>query len=613
MSRLRQPNKRRRLVARWALLCVVVTIAISAAVAASNRRDARPVPAVGTASEGVTNVLGGAGQASASPIRFADVSATRGISFRHFPAARESLLPEDMGSGVACGDYDGDRYCDLYFVNTSGPAVPGAAMDARAGRSRLYRNVGGERFEDVTDAAGVGFVGLGMGAAWGDYDNDGDADLYVTAYGANVLYRNNGDGTFTDVTAAAGVQDERFSTGCSWGDFDRDGHLDLYVCNYVAFAYRAEDRGVMERQYASEQPFTLNPSSYPPQPNALFRNRGDGTFEEVAVVAGVANPTGRSLSAAWLDMNNDGWPDLYVANDVSENGVYLNRRDGTFEDIGPSSLAADYRGAMGVAVGDIDDDLDLDLVITHWIAQENALYRNMLLDGVMQSGGRTWFIDDADNVGLGQISLDMVGWATSFCDFDHDGRRDLWIVNGHTMEEEADHRRLRPQAPLVFEARADGKYVEVAGASGAAWARPMVGRGGAQLDFDRDGRMDLVLCVHGGSPLLLRNESAAAGNWVAVELRQRGGNTAALGARVYVTAGGTTRMDELGSSPSYLSQNEPVVHFGIGAAERVDVVRIVWPDGAEEELRRVPVNERLRFEHRADYRAVRAAGVAEGA
>ncbi len=427
------------------------------------------------------------------------------------------------------------------------------------------------------------------------------------------MFENLGDGSFRNVTQERAVQDARFSAGCSWADYDRDGDLDLYVCNYVDFVFREQHRGLVTRQYAAEQPYTLNPSAYRPQPNALFRNRGDGTFEEVAAAVGVADPTGRSLSASWVDLNNDGWVDLYVANDVSNNGVFLNKGDGTFEDIGAASLAADYRGAMGIAVSDFDMDLDQDLLITHWIAQENALYRNMTLDPMLGSGAGNagpalreaqsglrvglWFMDGADECGLGQISLDMVGWATGFCDFDNDGRRDLWLVNGSTFERAEDHRYLKPQRPFIFWNRGGDGYVDVAAQTSARLARPFVGRGGAHVDFDRDGLVDLIIVVHGGPAIVLGNISAPTGHWSRIKLRQTGGNTYALGARVYITAGGRTQMAEVGSSSSYLSQDELTLHFGLGDAERVESLRIVWPDGTQEVHTDLPVDRERQFVH----------------
>lgn len=595
-------NKRRLLLLRWTVVTVALTALVGVLVAWSSRPSRTAVSAVGGEEDGVTSVLARDVGDVRVPIRFEDVTERVGLRFHHFPVERASLLPEDMGSGVAIGDYDNDGFPDVYLVNFSGSAEPGATLDRSQGSARLYRNVAGQYFEDVTDHAGVGFVGYGMGAAWGDFDSDGDLDLYVTAWGDNVLYENVG-GTFRDVTAQTGTNDPRFSAGCVWSDYDRDGNLDLYVTNYVDFRYESGQRGRTERQYATEQPYTLNPSAYEPQPNALFRNKGDGTFEDVSVAAGVADPTGRSLSASWAGFDNDGWPDLYVANDVSNNGVFRNRRDGTFEDIGAKSLAADYRGAMGIAVADVDDDLDLDLLITHWIAQENALYRNMLLDSRVgpSDGGRLWFLDAADEEGLGQSSLDMVGWATGFCDFDNDGRRDVWIVNGSTLEDAGDHRSLVPQRPLLFWNRPGHGYVDVAAQAADVLAIPMVGRGGAQVDFDRDGRVDLLFLTHGGAAVALRNVSDSVDHWLRVDLTQTNGNTAALGARVVVNAGGVARMSEVGAGSSYLSQSESTLHFGLGQQDRVDELTIIWPDGTEETHVDMTADQTIAFRHAARY------------
>ena len=597
-----RPNKRRRLLVRWAIVSAIALAAtITWAVATRDDDDEAVLP--GADVRGLTSVLSQARPAGPSPIRFKDATAESGIAFHHFPTKRQSLLPEDMGSGVAAGDFDDDGFVDLFFVNFSGNVTPDAPLDPARGGARLYRNIDGRRFEDVTARAGVGFVGYGMGAAWGDHDNDGDLDLYVTAYGNNVLYENRGDGTFTDVTDRCGVQDPRFSAGCAWSDYDRDGDLDLYVCNYVAFMFRSTDRARSKRQYSTEQPYTLNPSAYRSLPNSLFRNNGDGTFTDVAAEAGVADPNGRGLSAAWVDFDNDAWPDLYVANDVSNNGVFRNRRDGTFEDIGPGSLAADYRGAMGIAVADFDNDLDQDLLITHWLAQENALFRNLIIDPMHGDDAprEARFLDSADRHGLGQISLDMVGWATGFCDFDNDGHLDLWIVNGSTLEPADDHSRLEPQPQLLFWNQGDERFIDVAAQACPALAEPFVGRGGARLDYDRDGRPDLVILRHGGDAMLLQNVSESDGRWFRVELRQTGGNTRALGARVYVTAGGRTQMAEIGSSASYLSQDEPTLHFGLGEASTVDSIRIVWPDGTEETHADLPVDRTRRYDHRPNY------------
>ncbi len=615
-------NKRHRLLVAWTLRSGVVLVAV-VVVSIATLGDKEEAVLPGAEVDGLTSMLTRKAGTDDSTIRFEDRSTESGITFRHFPAQRSSLLPEDMGSGVACGDYDGDGLTDVFLVNFAGPItepLPGAEKGftaqqpehtaqhmAQGGGNiascRLYRNVGDFRFEDVTESSGLGLIAFAMGAAWGDYDNDGDLDLYVTAYGNNALFANDGHGRFVDVTAETGTQDDRFSTGCSWSDYDRDGDVDLYVSNYVAFEFREADRDVTTRQYGSEQPYTLNPSAYAPQPNSLFRNDGDGRFTNVADTAGVANPTGRSLAISWADLSNDGLPDLYIANDVSNNGVYRNRGDGTFEDVGPASLAGDYRGAMGLAVDDFDGDQDLDLLVTHWIAQENALFRNMLIDPLFdaQAATRLWFLDSADELGLGQQSLDTVGWATGFVDFDNDGKRDLWVVNGSTFATLEDRRVLIPQRSLIFRNRGRTGYIEVGATTCKRLSEPMVGRGGAMADFDRDGRVDLIIQQHGGAPVVLRNTSDSGGHWLAVRLRQNKHNRFALGARVYVVSQHGTQMVEIGASPSYLSQDDVTGHFGLGPDPSIEAIRIVWPDGSEERHDHPKLDQTITYQHDPKY------------
>jgi hypothetical protein len=426
---------------------------------------------------------------------------------------------------------------------------------------------------------GLAAPGRANGAAWADFDGDGDLDLYVTAWGENRLYRNDEHG-FVDVASAAGVDDAGFGTGIAWFDANGDEWIDLYVCNYVNFEYRKEDLARREKQYGAEVPFTLNPSSYKPQPNRLFRNNRDGTFTDIAVEAGVDDPTGRSLGAAPFDFDLDGDVDLYVANDVSANGVFLNRGDGTFKDIGASSLAADYRGAMGMAVGDMDRDNDFDLFVTHWIAQENAAFENMHSENWKDKDGqrRMFFMDSAEMLGLGQISLKTVGWSTGFADLDSDGLDDLWVVNGHTLEDEADSTRLRPQRMQLFRQVPGEGFFDLGAAACDSVAVPLAGRGGASADFNGDGLIDLLAVECGGEPRLLRNNTENPGNHLIIQLRQPGPNTRALGAIVRVSTPAGTQMRQVGGQAAYLSQDMLDLHFGLGQADQARV-EVVWPDG----------------------------------
>ncbi len=287
-------------------------------------------------------------------VKFIDVTEQAGIRFEHFHGVRSTQLPEDMGSGAAWGDYDGDGYPDLYVVDVAGPLTASAEEISHSpGGNRLYHNNGDGTFTDVTKKAGVGFKGIGMAAAWADYDNDGWLDLVVTSYDRVILYHNNGDGTFTDVSARAGLDKFRgFWTGAAWGDYDRDRNVDLFVCGYVKYQYHPEDLKKTSLQYSTVVPYTLNPAAYPPERKLLLHNNGHGTFTEVANQAGVDDPIGRSLSAAWYDFDGDGWPDLYVANDLWGSKLYLNLHNGKFKDVTRDVGLSDFRGQMGIAIGD---------------------------------------------------------------------------------------------------------------------------------------------------------------------------------------------------------------------------------------------------------------------
>jgi hypothetical protein len=364
------------LIRRTLILCslpVLVAVVIIALV--QRKRDTPYVP--GRETEGITRSLDRELERHTSPLRFTEVSEQAGLRFEHFPFRRTSQMPEDMGPGVAWGDYDGDGFPDLFLVNFAAPVgVSDEEMAASPATDRLFRNRGDGGFEDVTLAAGVGAAHRGMGASFADYDADGDLDLFVTSWGDNILWQNQGDGTFREVTAAAGLAGEGFWTGHAWADFDLDGDLDLYVCGYVQYVPE-EPGSPATRLGGAENPFTINPSSYPPHPNRFYVNRGDGSFEERAAATGIDAERGRSLGVAWADFQGDGLPDLYVANDVSDNRMFLSRGDGRFDDVSYEALVADYRSSMGIAIGDWDGDLDLDLFLTHWVAQENALYSNL--------------------------------------------------------------------------------------------------------------------------------------------------------------------------------------------------------------------------------------------
>jgi tetratricopeptide (TPR) repeat protein len=520
-----------------------------------------------------------------------DVTKVAGLgSFRQFQGPRSSQLPEDMGSGIAWGDFDNDGFDDLFVVSGGGSLdLP----DSQLAPSVLYRNLGDGRFEKVK-----GFPGLrvrGMGAAWGDYDNDGRLDLVVSSYDRIYLFHNNGDGTFSDISHKAGLDHYRgFWTGVSWGDYNRDGYLDLYVCGYVKYKRDPQNTATGSTQFGLEVPFTLNPASFEPERNLLLRNNGNGTFSEVARDLGVDNPDGRSLSALWHDFDGDGWPDLYVANDISENKLYLNRH-GKFVDVGRNAWVEEYRGSMGLAAGDFDRDGDDDLFISHWIAQGYALYQSLLAEQKgMANGSELHFTDVAANVGIGQPSLQKIGWGTSFADFDSDGWPDLIVANGSTFEQkDASPRQLVPMTTFLFW-NAQGSFFHDLAPWNRSLSQSHVSRGLAVADYNNDGAVDVAIIDHGEGIRLLRND-IPQGNWVEVRLHNRVPPNRAPsgfgdGATVIAWAGGAPLRRTVGSS-SYLSQNSHRLHIGLGAATKIDRLEVRWLRGQSEAWTNLDANQ----------------------
>ncbi len=577
-------RRQRRLALATTAAVGFVVIGLAAALFALKPRPAyRP----GQPVEGLTSELSRTLPPDYPRVTFVDVSRDAGITFRHFWRQRTSQIVEDMGSGAAWGDYDDDGWPDLFLVNVAGPiTLSPDSLERSPARCALYRNNRNGTFTDVSVQAGVDVRIWGMGAEWGDYDNDGRLDLAVSAYGANVLFHNNGDGTFTDVSKQAGIGRARgFWSGVGWADYDRDGFLDLYVTGYVKYAAPAPATGggTWTAQLDEENPATINPSAFEPERNLLYHNNRDGTFTESAVAAGVVGAAGKSLEAVWADFDAVGWPDLYVANDVTDNQLFRNLGNGTFADISHPAHVADYRSAMGLAVGDWDGDQDQDIFITHWIAQENALYSNLGTTPLA-------FRDEADRFGIGQIALDFVGWGTFFFDYDNDGRLDLFVANGHTFQRRDAPRLLASQTAQLFwnHGPSDGFY-DVSAVSGSYFGTPRVGRGAAFADYDNDGDLDVVVINHAGDAALLRNDGGNRQHWLNVKVEGR-----AVGAKLRVVADTMVAVREVGAQASYLSQNDLTEHFGLGARRQVDSVVVTWPDGTRHTQTQVAADQTVR-------------------
>jgi len=524
---------------------------------------------------------------------FTDITAAAGVDFVHNNGARgDKLLPETMGGGVAFFDYDNDGDADLLLINSApwpddpNPPSPPPTM-------KLYRNDGGGRFEDVTAAVGLDATFYGMGVAVGDVDGDGWRDVFITAVGSNRLYRNV-EGRFQDVTASAGVAGDAVAWSSSVGffDYDRDGDLDLFVCNYVKWS--------REIDFALDFQLTGVGRAYGPPTNFegahpyLYRNRGDGSFDDVSAESGVqvANPaTGlpmaKALAMTFADYDEDGWLDILVANDTVQNFCFRNNGDGTFEERGSDLGVAFDRngqatGAMGVDAAFYRNDPSLGVAIGNFANEMTSLYVNQ---------GGNLFADEAIGEGIGPGSRLALTFGVVFLDVDLDGREDLVQANGH-LEEEINtvqaSQQYRQPAQLFWNT-GQGRSFELASEIGDL-AKPIVGRGVAFADIDSDGDQDLIITQIAGPPLLLRNDLPRQNNWAAIRLRAPGGNPDGIGAKIELTAGPLTQRRVIMPTRSYLSQTPAVAHFGLGDLDAIDRVRIVWPDGAEQEASGLAVN-----------------------
>jgi hypothetical protein len=517
-----------------------------------------------------------------------DVTEKAGIRFRHSYSAEKKYIPESMSGGVLLLDYDRDGWLDIYFSNA--PTVE-MALKHQPARGALYHNNHDGTFTDVTDKAGIATPCWANGGAVGDYNNDGWPDIYVTCLGANVLYRNNGDGTFTDVTAHAGVGDVRNSTGAAFGDYDNDGFVDLMVTNYVDFHLESlPGFGKLPICTYRGLDVQCGPRGLKGAGDTLYHNNGDGTFTDVSKAAGVDDPNGYfGLGVVWVDFNNSGRQDIFVANDATPNYLYKNEGNGKFREIGlESGTAVSEDGVeqacMGVAIGDYNHTGRPSIYVTNFADEYDTLYRN----------NGDWEFDDVSyKSGVGLPSMPYVKWGDAFFDVDNDGWLDLIAVSGHVYPQVA---RLPSgagyrQPGLLQLNQGDGTFCDASTQAGPALTQRRVSRGLAVGDLFNDGQLDVVVEDIDGAPVILRNHGIPGHHWVSFELAGSKSNRFALGARIKLTAGGMTQTADVRSGGSYLSQSDLRVHFGLAVATKIDSVEIRWPSGATDVLHDLPADK----------------------
>jgi hypothetical protein len=516
---------------------------------------------------------------------FVPITSQLGINFHHQRVAELTDIGLITGSGVSLSDFDGDGRTDIYLVN----ATPPGTTVHRSCALYLNQEVGG--FRSIPEAGGADPPGMNMGAVSADYDNDGDLDLYVTSLGRDHLFRNDGRAHFEDVTDTAGIHDTEWSTAAAFADYDADGDLDLFVAHYLAYDVDQLPRRV-SRSLDRDEPAAFNPYLYQSRPDTLLRNEGDGTFTDVTRQAGIGDHPGKGLGVAFTDLNADGRPDIYVVNDVSADALYLNRGDGTFVEIAVTAGVNDPRGGMGATIGDYDHDGALDLFVTHWQDELNVLYRNLGSLGVHVTGRPDLdliFDDVTGVVGLGRSGLGFTGWGTVFLDADHDGDLDLYVTNGYTSPQPGDPSTCVSQRDQIF-INESGRFVDrsaelLDGVSARA------GRGLAAADLDGDGDLDLVRTSNNGPAVVLENR-LARGHWLIVEPT----GPLVIGSLIRVTSGGREQTRVIQAGTSYLSSEPPVAHFGLGAAAVADRVEVVWPDEHRRVWTQVPADRRFTAE-----------------
>ncbi|HLJ45411.1 MAG TPA: CRTAC1 family protein [Bryobacteraceae bacterium] len=522
--------------------------------------------------------------ASTAPV-FNEITKEAGINFVHLKGNKGvANIMEEAGPGVCVADFDGDGWPDIYFANTRD--LYGRGIKAR---NALYRNNRDGTFTDVTEAAGVPGNAFGLGCVWGDYDNDGWPDLYVTQYGKNILYRNNGNGTFTDVTAKAGVDGMDFGTmlhlAATFFDYDRDGRLDLFAGGYVEFGPSAKQTCEINGAESS-----CPPSAYHGTAAVLYHNNGDGTFTNVTKTAKMYQPGGKILAALASDYDNDGWPDLFVANDGMEIYLYHNERNGTFNETGLTAGVAltedgGTMAAMCLSVGDYDNDGLLDLYASDFQDAPHHLWRNR---------GEGQFEEVSRQVRIGEITAHFLSFGGGFFDYDNDGWVDLFIANGHVyqgVEQSTAHGHYK-QINLLFHNERNGKFENVTGqAVGNGFSTPRLGRGAAFADFFNDGHEDVVVGNNDDPPTLLRNRSGGSNHFVSFKLVGVRSNRDALGSRIRIKTGGVDQIREIAAGGSYMSHNDLRAHFGLGSSKQIENVEVTWPNGSKQNFHDVKADQ----------------------
>ncbi len=523
------------------------------------------------------------GAAPGGPIVLRDVTSRTGIDFRHSDGGSgRRYIVETVASGVATFDYDRDGLIDIYFIN--GRPLRGSPPDPAA-TNRLYRNLGGFRFEDVTEQAGMAGAGYGLGVTVGDYNNDGWPDVYVSNFGPKALFRNNGDGTFTEVTAQAGVADgDKVGAGAAFLDIDNDGDLDLYAANYVDFRYETYAPTILDGVHIYPGPLNFNPVA-----DTLFRNDGDGAFTDVSREAGIAAEIGTGMGLVCFDYDDDGDDDIFVLNDVLRNFLWQNDGRGRFTEIGlPAGFAYNAQGqslgSMGIDCADYDNDGLLDCFQTSYAGELPVLFRN---------APEGYFDDVTLLTGAGEGSLKHVKWGCGIVDFDNDGRRDLFIACGHIQD---NAELTEPGAEymaknIVLRNTGEGKFVNVSEQAGDGMQVKLSSRGAAFDDLDNDGDLDVVVVNSRREPTILRNDSPGSHHWLQVELQGVRCNRDAVGARVKVAAGDLTLVDEKHSGRGYQSHFGSRLHFGLGPRDRVDRIEVRWPGGGTDVVADVAANQ----------------------